>query len=178
MRRRSFSRPKEKLRGVNRRLRALEKWSNNFENHFPIEHSDEKYWNYKIPVLDRMVNSPTTSEYIQSHCINAIFHAANQIHNAKPKSMDNAIVTALITYPDMFDSEVCVFFDSKYFNGFFKRNDENNKMEPITNRSLLNLLNIKRPPSCEEVGYNCVITEHYDGKNHFYEQEWWMYIFD
>lgn len=60
MRRISINRPKEKVRGIKRRLRVLDKWADSFEGYFPSEYAHEKYWNWKLPVLDRLVGPPTT----------------------------------------------------------------------------------------------------------------------
>ncbi|HHI78552.1 MAG TPA: DUF3916 domain-containing protein [Planctomycetes bacterium] len=175
MRRISVQRPKEKLRGIKRRLKALDKWSESLIGFFPTEYANEKYWNWKIPILDRMVNRPTTNKGIQAHCARAILRAASSIEKAKPENMKDAIVSALLTYPDMFDSEICVFFCNDYFSNFFIRNSENQKLIKLERGSLLSELGITSINGFEETGFHFVMKDRLEGEASIYESEWWSY---
>lgn len=176
MRRRSFNRPKEKLRGINRRLNALDKWADSFENYFPSGYSDEKYWNWKIPILDRMVDRPTTTMALQRRCGNALLRAASYIESSKPNELESAIVTVLLTYPDMFGSEICIFFNADYFDSFYKRNGEEQKLKRISNGGLAEKISLNIPKGFEEVGYQHTIIGEWEGEVSVYEEEWWSYV--
>lgn len=175
MRRISFYRPKEKLRGIKRRLIALDKWADSFEGYFPSEYSSENYWNWKIPILDRMVNTPTTTKELQVHCANAMLRAASHIEKSRPEESKSAIVTVLLTYPDMFSSEICVFFDKEYYEGFFERSGEEQKLTKLSSGSLVQDLGLVLPKGFNEVGYHCVIKDEWEGKVSVYEEDWWSY---
>ena len=99
----------KKLRGVKRRIDALEKWPEDFCSWFP-EVVDRGYWNCKIPVLDRLVSQKTSDQGIKTRAGNALLKAGENIRNARSTQAAGSIVAILITYPDMFNSEVCVFF--------------------------------------------------------------------
>ena len=100
-----------KIRGIKRRLKALDRWANSFIDYFPAEHARSKYWNYKIPVLDILVSPPKTTRKIQSRCASSLITAANHLLEGRPAELADTKITALITYPDMFGSELCIFFD-------------------------------------------------------------------
>jgi len=171
MRRISFNRPKEKLRGIKRRLKSIDSWSESFNGFFPKEFSTEKYINYKIPVLDRLVNPPTTTTNIQAHCAKAMLQAASYLEEAKPKELHKSIVTVLLTYPNMFGSEVCIFFDNDYFETFFKRNNETEKLILLSGKSLVQELKIEAPNNFTETGFQFTVKD----ESNTFEEEWWSY---
>ena len=175
MRRRSFNRPKEKLRGIKRRLKALDKWADAYEGCFPLDSVNEKFWNCKVPVVDRLVNPPASNKKLQAHCATAMLRAACFIQQAKPANLPYAKVTVLLTYPDMFDSELCVFFDKAYFKRFFSRNSPDLSLTPLQGKSLLKQLNIYLPQGFKESGFHCIINDEWDGENHQTIQQWWSY---
>ncbi len=175
MRRRSFNRPKEKLRGIKRRLNALDKWADSFEGYFPIDQQYEKHWNCKIPVLDRLVNLPTSNKIIQGHCVKAMFRAMFLLNQAKPAKLIDAKVTVLLTYPSLFESELCIFFDEDYFKNFYSRDNEDLSLSPLVNQSLMDELGVNLPKSIKETGFHCIINDEWDGENHQTIQEWWRY---
>ena len=175
MRRISVKRPKAKVRGVERRMRALDKWADSFDGYFPSEYSQERYWNWKLPVLDRLVEPPTTSDEIQSRCAQAILRAAKNLLEARPKEYDQAVVSALITYPDMFSSEICIFFDREYFDSFFDRNSEWQSLSPIPDRKLSKLLSLEVPSPFIQSGYLYQIKDEWEGEVTTYEGEWWSF---
>ncbi|OUS29195.1 hypothetical protein A9Q99_08760 [Gammaproteobacteria bacterium 45_16_T64] len=175
MRRMSVNRPKEKVRGVERRLRVLDRWADSFKGCFPIEHSNQQYWNWKLPVLDRLVGPPTTNDDIQSHCTKALLRAAAYLSEAKPKECEGAVIAVLITYPQMFASEICVFFDREYFESFFKRDGEWQSVTPVDKLPLSNTLNFNIPSSFSETGYIHKTKDEWEGEVTLFEEEWWSY---
>ncbi|MHA7000258.1 DUF3916 domain-containing protein [Aeromonas schubertii] len=175
MRRISVNRPKEKVRGIKRRLRALDNWADSFEGCFPSEYADEKYCNWKIPVLDRLVGPPTTTNEIQAHCAQAILRAVKHLFEARPDEYNYAIVSALITYPQMFGSEVCIFFDKEYYDSFYDRNSEWQSLTPIENRKLSSVLNFDVPNPIIQKGYVHRTKDEWEGEITTYEEEWWSF---
>ncbi|MEM9506849.1 MAG: DUF3916 domain-containing protein [Cyanobacteria bacterium P01_E01_bin.35] len=113
-----------KIRGIKRRLNALDYWSHSFQGYFPSDVKNSEYWNWKIPVLDILVNPPKTTRKIQARCLNSLIQAANYLIEARPLELSFARVTLLITYPGMFSSEICIFFDPNYFDSFFNRTND------------------------------------------------------
>lgn len=175
MRRISFNRPKEKLRGLKRRLRALDKWADSFQGYFPAEYADEKYWNWKLPVLDRLVGPPTTNIEIQTHCAKAIMRATDHLLEARPSECKHAIISALITYPHMFGSEICIFFDTDYFESFFQRNSEWQSLTPLKTKELSKSLKFNLPNGFIQTGYIHKTKDEWEGKITTFKEEWWSY---
>ena len=174
--RQNYSRTK--IRGIKRRLNALDRWSQSFAGYFPTKYSERKYWNYKIPVLDILVNRPATTSRIQARCINSLIQAANHILAARPPDLSYAKVTILITYPNMFGSEICIFFKEDYVNSFFNRSDRYQSLTLLDKeKSLTTKLGVRLPEIYEEIGfefkiYNDAYDDALDGFNNYSEQ-WW-----
>ena len=175
MRRISVNRPAEKLRGVKRRLRALDKWADSFEGYFPSEYAQEKYWNWKLPVLDRLVGPPTTTNDIQAHCAYAVLRATKHLLEARPEEYNHAVVSALITYPQMFSSEICIFFDKEYFESFYDRNNEWQSLTPIKDQELSKTLNFVVPDRFIQAGYVHRTKDEWEGEVTTYKEQLWSY---
>jgi hypothetical protein len=175
MRRISPDRPKQKVRGVKRRLRALDKWADSFEGYFPSEYASERYWNWKLPVLDRLVGPPTTTDEIQKHCAEAILRAVKHLLDAKPEKHGHVVVSALITYPEMFGSEICIFFDKDYFDSFFDRTSEWQSLTPIENNELSLSLDFEVPFPLTQKGFIHKTKDEWEGEVITNEEEWWSF---
>ena len=104
-----------------------------------------------------------------------MLRAASFLEDAKPACLKESIVTALITYPDMFSSELCIFFDPGYFEGFFERNGDDQVLTSLTGKSLQTELGLEIPENFEESGFHCLTTHDGIGKIIFHEEEWWSY---
>ena len=86
----------------------------------------------------------------------------------------SARVTALITYPDMFSSELCIFFDSDYFDSFFDRQDEYQSLTPLNKElSLINKLYLKLPQAFQAIGFE--FRNNGNGLDELtdYIEQWW-----
>lgn len=161
-----------KIRGIKRRLDALNRWSNSFAGYFPVEYCDRKYWNCKIPVLDILVNPPTTTRKIQARCACCLIQAANHLLKARPLEFSTTKVTALITYPNMFGSEICVFLAPDYFDSFFNRNNKYESLIPARKLSLTTKLGIELPLTFTEMSFIHKIQD----RGVYYTQQWWSII--
>lgn len=169
MRKISINRPNEKLRGVQRRLKALDLWADSMIHEIPY-HKDQKYWNYKIPVLDRLVCPPTTNNEIQSRALSSLLKAASHLANS---SLSNELpyyrVAVLLVLPNMFASEVTAFFDKTYYESFFYENS----LLP-NNEQPSEIFEIDLPPGIEQRGTLVEWDDEYeDGEIVKCSEKWW-----
>jgi uncharacterized protein DUF3916 len=170
MRQYSFQRPKEKLRGKKRRLNELDTWANSFQHTFPIPH-DNQFINWKIPVVDRLVTGPQTNVQIQRHCVSALLCAATHLITSKPAELkESCRIAVLLALPDLFSSEVTVFFDKEYYAGFY------NYDQPLpASDSFTKKLGLVLPKGFKEIG-TLLETEDEDedtGKTTKFTEERW-----
>ena len=165
MRRISVHRPTAKVRNPGRRLRALRHWAESFAGRFPVKHAGQRYMNWKIPVLDRLVRPPTTTPAIQAQCAQCLIDAAAHIVRAKPVGLADTRVVAVIDLPDMFGSEVCVFFDERYFQTFTDRTSDYQRWTPLPNaRNLIEEMALRLPDGFAVTGFAEVIRDEETGE--------------
>jgi hypothetical protein len=107
------------LRGIPRRLRALERWASSFRDEFyPRSEHMERYTHWKIPVHEALVQGPQARIEVQAFCIQQLLEAANHLSNAADQSQGYYRVACLLTWPWVHQSEVTIFYDRDYYLGF------------------------------------------------------------
>jgi hypothetical protein len=165
MRRISVHRPDAKVRNPAGQVRALRHWAESFAGYFPVEHAAQRYMNWKIPVLDRLVRPPTTTPAIQAQCAQCLIDAAAHVALAKPADMAHARTVAIIDLPDMFGSEVCVFFDEPYFQSFADRTSEWQRWTPLSkSRNLIEQMGLRLPDGLVVAGFAEMIRDEETGE--------------
>ncbi len=153
----------KKLRGIPRRLRALKRWSESFIDYFPDELPEgRKYMNWKIPVHAGLVIGKYSTSTIKAECAQRLIDACANLIHAKPKKFEKIRVTALISLPDMFGSEICLYVDEDYFRAHTRIVGETKK---ITNKSLSKDWGLVLPEGVHELGITFqVVDDEYGDK--------------
>jgi len=145
MRRLSFNRPNEKVRNPERHLRSLRKWAKGFEVFYP-ERTGNRYQNFKLWTLDRLIEGSQSKPEWKQEAIAQLLVAAENLKNSQPEDeKDKSWVAVLLCYPNLWSSEVTVFFDKEYLNSFIPA-------EP-NGKSLLTKFNISVSNTFTEAGY-------------------------
>lgn len=101
-----------------------------------------------------LVSSPTARRPVQATCSQVLIDAAARLANEKPPGLTHARVFAIIAYPDLFNSEVCVFFDPDYLASFCVRDSHDERWTPKSNDSLAGRLGLSLPSGFEEQGFD------------------------
>ncbi|MFI6171670.1 DUF3916 domain-containing protein [Nocardia sp. NPDC051052] len=109
----------KKLRNPGRHLRQLALWPERIIDQIPgpATCTDQRYWNFKIPVFNKLVDSPQTTNAIRKECLAVLFAAAEAVEKS-PRRSPNSRVACLVSTPDLFSSEVTIFLSEDYFDGF------------------------------------------------------------
>ena len=160
----------KKIRNIPRRLKALAKWASNFEGYFPSDLTlDEKYCNWKIPVLTTLVEGKQATCAIQKECAQQLINAAGHLRLARPADAINCRIVASIILPSMFSSEICIYTNLDYHRSHIPlASDEN----CIHNKSLAAEWGLVLPEWMGERG-TCRTIEDCDGQ--LYEVEEWYF---
>jgi hypothetical protein len=110
----------KKLRGIPRRMRALEKWAQDFSGYVRLRSElSERYFNWKVPVHSALVQGRQTNLETQSRCVAALLKAASFLSEASPDNSGSYYrVACLITWPWLHQSEVTIFYDKSYYESF------------------------------------------------------------
>ncbi|MGY4102297.1 DUF3916 domain-containing protein [Nocardia sp. R16R-3T] len=116
--------PKKKLRNPGRHLRQLARWPERIADRIPDSTSlaDQRYWNFKLPVIDKLVEPPYATNAIRRACLIALFAAAEAVERSARRP-ENSRVACLVTTPFLFSSEVRLFLSEDYFHSFLPAAD-------------------------------------------------------
>ncbi|WP_296651642.1 DUF3916 domain-containing protein [Paraburkholderia sp.] len=114
---RRLASPDKKLRGISRRLRAIQHWPGTLSNVVPADVWiwNEPYWNWKIPVQSSLVQGRYATPATRRACAQGLINASASLLARKPANARSARVTCAICLPAMFMSEVCIYLDDDYF---------------------------------------------------------------
>lgn len=116
------------LRGVPRRLRALEHWASSFrDEYYPRSERMERYTHWKIPVHEALVEGTRARIEVQAFCIQQLLEAASHLSRAADRSQGYYRVACLLTWPWVHQSEITLFYDRDYYLGFL---GETNSLQP------------------------------------------------
>lgn len=121
--------PAKKLRNPQSHLRQLAKWPHQIVGQLPAPeyrngeaHLGGRFWNFKVPVFQKLVDPPHATQDTQRACIAAILAAAEAVETSARRPPD-CRVACLVSTPSLFQSEVTLFFDEDYFRTFLPREE-------------------------------------------------------
>lgn len=166
----SIHRAFAKVRGVPRRLAALHHWAQAFADYQPAPKPEQQFQHWKIPVLDRLVDPPTSQHKIQKQAIQSLLLAADHLaKNASSSGLPYCRAAVLLTLPYLHQSEVTLFFDKDYYQGFYYQQDLLPKAQKPSQVYRLSL-----PAGFVELG-NLVEwdSESEDGDQVLMREQWW-----
>jgi hypothetical protein len=86
----------------------------------PLQDAPWGHWNLKLPVSYDLVDPRFNSAKTLRQCAQLMVDTAARMAAARPEGYA-ACVHASISAPDMFRSEICVFYCQGYFQDFFNR---------------------------------------------------------
>jgi Protein of unknown function (DUF3916) len=178
-RRRNELRPVEKLRGIPRRLRALQTWSESFRDSFPPQQTlveSRTHWNWKLPTHSLMVEGKQSTRAMKQDVAQMLVNACGHLIRAKPTWAANYRATCVVVLPLMFGSELCIYTSESYFEGHTTEGVQPNgvTVTHIRDRSLAAQWSLALPPGVRELGVHVEFGGHENGDD-AYSADHWMF---
>lgn len=171
-------RPEKKLRGIPRRLRSLESWSESFREHFPPKaevFANGKYWNFKVPTDWAMLEGKQSTTDMKRQAAQHLVNACGYLIAKKPDWARQIRVTCLVALPDMFTSKLCIYLDEDYYRSKVEAaSNEHGRQTPIEGRSLVSHWSLSLPKGVGERGVLLRYNTSPNMEDH-YVSEHWMY---
>lgn len=112
------------------------------------------YHNWKIPVPSDIVQGPSARRPVQAVCAQVLIDTAARLATEKPAHLSQARVAAILGWPDLFASEVCVFFDPAAYDAFRQRDDDWQRWTPRADQAFLQFLDLRVPPGFGVEGFD------------------------
>ncbi len=106
------------------------------------------YWHLHLPIARGLVDSQSIPYGVRRLCAMTLIQRASHLARCAPVSEGTRVVAA-ITLPELWDSQIIVFFGEDYFAGFFDRKDDAQIWEPI-NEQLSKRWDIEMPQGFTE----------------------------
>lgn len=174
MRRLALSNKKE--RGVPRKLKNLQLWSESFKNYFPdLAGYNDRYCNWKIPVPMNMVEGKHAQQEIKAECAQYLINACQYLIEAKPHGLKFCKVVCRIEQPQMFSSEICLYLDEDYFNAHTLSVEFYDSQYILAEElSLATSWNLQIPKSMCERGIKVCYSDPEDEANNYIADQWFF----
>ena len=120
---------------------------------FPEPHQGTHYWHLHLPVPHAFIDSQTTPKAVQRLCAQMLIDCAYHLTQIASPSPQTIRIVAAITLPEMWPSQLIVFFDSDYFDKFFDRNTDHQRWS-LLEKSLIKQWHLSLPDGFSERAYH------------------------
>ena len=139
----------KKERGQSRKLKAL---TENTHLFVPFEDTDIRYEHFHVP-SGPFISSPKTSGKVKTAFCKVWLQKAEEIIKQKPSDLPFCKVVAIIDESDLWESQIVIFYDEKYYGAFWTRNTPEQTWAIIEDptKSFIKERNIKT--QLNEMGY-------------------------
>ena len=147
-----------KVRGQKRKLKKLLKYIEEIEPYKDLEHANEyKFEHFHVP-SSVWIEMPKTSSKIKTLFCKAWIRKTEEILKAKPEGVEFCKVVCDLTVPNLWDSQIIIFYDRDYYDNFWNRHGGYQDWSRIKNgMSFIKERNIVT--DLKEVGYKETITD-------------------
>lgn len=163
---------RSKVRGARRKCSGMIEAIREATLVFPEEHAPGwQYWHMHLPVDQAFIDSQKTPHWVRRQCMQCLIDGAERLKGLKPKSDDTIRVVASISLPQLWDSEIIVYFSQEYFDKVFSFEPEWRTWTPLReSRSVSKERCLTIPEGFQERGYHLRVRDEelpYDGDRWF-----------
>lgn len=157
---------RKKQRGQHRKLKSMFRKIDQF---VPFENTDADYEVFKVP-SDMFIEHNCTSGKIKTQFCRKWLETTEQFISQKPANITFCKVVALLSIPNLWCSQITIFYDEKYWSEFWSRAGPYQYWTQIPNNiSFIQKRNIKT--SLTERGYYEKLVD----EDYIYNGELWYY---
>lgn len=151
---------RKKVRGAKRKCKAIISLINEMTTIFPEVNMEHGYWNISLPASQAFIDSRKTPFKVRTLCMQTLIDRVKYLIENKPDIDVSARVVACITLPNLWHSQIIVFFGDEYFESFFNRDSEYQKWTRLPpSRSISREFNLNTSTGLAEKGYRQVIID-------------------
>lgn len=166
-----FRRSQRKVRGKQRRCRALARRLSECTSEFPASHDERGYWHLHLPVAQGFIDAPRIPLRVRRECIQLVLDACCRLCSRRPPTVFARVVAAIST-PSLFGSQLIVFYSPPYFDSFFnRRGPEQQWISLPAARSLAREWELTLPNGFMERGFH----EHIHDEDFEQDSEIWFF---
>ena len=145
----------KKQRGQKRKLNALLR---NIYQIQPFQNTDCQYEHFHVP-CSQFISSPKTYGRIKTQFCKAWLDKTAEIMEQKPDYLSFCKVVAVIDEFDLWESQIIIFYDKKYYNSFWSRTSGEQIWNLIENQGKSFIQERHIESSLKEKGYHEIIDD-------------------
>ncbi len=162
---------KRKPRGLKRKCRNMIARIEAETREFPRPYSNSGYWHLPLPVAMDFIDSTATPRSVRRLCVQTLLESAFHLTTLAPQNEFSRVVVA-VSLPDLWASQIIVFFDESYFDSFFVRNSPEQKWLALSQkRSLSKERSLLLPDGFEEKGFRQEVAD----EDEVFSNELWFF---
>ncbi|MBP0723838.1 DUF3916 domain-containing protein [Bacillus sp. RG28] len=129
------------------------------------------YWHLHLPFSQEYIASIKTQNWIRRKVIQLLIDRVNVLIQLKTKDQSDFRIYSVIYLPNLFDSQLVLIPDNKFFEGFFDRNTVGQKWIPLDiNRDIIEEWKLELPTGLMVKGYKEIIID----EDYSYQGEIWF----
>lgn len=155
---------RKKQRGQNRKLRRMFVHIDKFQ---PVWNNNERYEHFHVP-SDPFIESEKTTNQNKKAFYEKWLATVERLIKEKSQDIAFCKVVGMISVPDIWCSQIIIFYDQEYYSSFFKRDSSYQTWIKIKNDSFLKCKQIQT--TLKEIGYQQIIQD-----EDIYQNELWFY---
>ena len=151
---------RKKIRGLKRKSRNLENRIISYTEFFPEE--EDRYWHLHLPCRSNLIDSIKTPFSLRRSIIQLLIDRTNHLINSRSEELElgYAHVLLALNFPNLWNSQIIVFYDQEYFRNFFDRNSPSQLWTKLpSTRDIIREWKLNLPPSLDVVGYKEDISD-------------------
>lgn len=118
---------RKKQRGQRRKLDAIRK---NMDYFTPFQNLSSAYEHFHVPG-SMFLQHPKTAGKVKTDFCREWIRKTEQIMEQKPAGLSFCKVVSVIDIPNLWDSQIIIFYDKEYYDTFFDRRGPEQVWEPL-----------------------------------------------
>jgi hypothetical protein len=157
---------KKKVRGLGRRYKTLVEDLTELTKIIPNPNEyGLGYWHLHLPFSQEYIDSKKTPNKLRRDIMQKLIERVNYLISIKTTEQSDYCIYAIISLPNLFDSQIVVLPDKSWFVGFFERNSKEQKWIPLdSDRNIIKEWNLVLSSDLKVRGFKEIISD--DEINH------------
>jgi hypothetical protein len=129
------------------------------------------YWHLHLPFSQAYIDSIKAPNKLRRDIIQTLINRVSHLKNLKSPLQDEYRIYTVISLPNLFDSQIAALPDRSWFDGYFERDSQEQKWQPLNKqRNLIKEWKLILPPVLEVKGCKAIISD----EDYCYEGEKWF----
>lgn len=113
----------------------MARWGREIDKTFPLKSENLRgYHNWKAPVSQKIIQENHDDNSFQTEFIKNVLQSLEVAIEARNKNNSDCLVAAIIVLPNLFSTEICLFYNKICFDNFVNRDNEFEKWFKLNKR--------------------------------------------